>query len=70
MITPELVARINELSRKQRSSGLDEAEKEEQAKLRRIYIDAIKGQVKAHLDAAVKEKEHSHGCGCGCGHKH
>lgn len=64
MITPELVARINELAGKQRAGSLSAAEQEEQAKLRRIYIDCIKGQVKAHLDAV--EKPHSSDCSCGC----
>ena len=42
MITPELIARINELSRKQRSTGLTDAEKIEQNKLRREYLDISK----------------------------
>lgn len=65
MITPELIARINELARKQREGLLSEVEKEEQAKLRRVYIDNIKNQVKTYLDAA-KEHAHSHDCDCGC----
>lgn len=69
MISQETIARINELSRKQRSEGLTDAEKDEQAKLRRLYIDHIKGQVKAALDAAPPA-EHHHGCSCGCHHKH
>ena len=50
MITPELIARINELSRKQRSTGLTDAEKIEQNKLRREYLDNIKAQLKGMLD--------------------
>lgn len=50
MITPELIARINELSRKQRSTGLTDAEKIEQNKLRREYLDNIKTQLKGMLD--------------------
>jgi uncharacterized protein YnzC (UPF0291/DUF896 family) len=71
MITPELVARINELAKKQRSTGLSVSEQAEQAALRRVYIDGIKVQVKSHLDNA-KEAAHTHNCGCGCGgtHKH
>lgn len=71
MITPELVARINELAKKQRSTGLSAAEQAEQTALRRIYIDGIKVQVKSHLDAE-KEHKHTHNCSCGCGchHKH
>lgn len=50
MITPELIARINELSRKQRSTGLTDAEKIEQNKLRREYLYNIKAQLKGMLD--------------------
>ena len=50
MITPELIARINELARKKRSVGLSEEETAEQQKLRRIYLDGIRDQVKGMLD--------------------
>ncbi|SDB09019.1 Uncharacterized protein YnzC, UPF0291/DUF896 family [Pseudobutyrivibrio sp. YE44] len=50
MITEKDIARINELYHKQKGEGLTEAEKEEQAKLRRAYIDAIKGNVRAQLN--------------------
>ena len=66
MITPELIARINELARKQREGTLTAAEKEEQAKVRRIYIDCVKNQVRAYLE----EQGHSPDCDCGCNHKH
>ena len=46
----EIIKRINELAHKQKGEGLNEAEKEEQAKLRRRYIDSIKGNLKAQLD--------------------
>jgi uncharacterized protein YnzC (UPF0291/DUF896 family) len=69
MITPEIISRINELGRKQKAGALTEEEIVEQAKLRRLYIDNIKGQVKAHCDAQ-KMATHSHDCSCGCGHKH
>lgn len=69
MITPEIIARINELARKQKGGALTEAEKDEQAKLRRLYIDHIKGQVKAALDETAKPS-HVEDCGCGCHHKH
>lgn len=69
MITPEMIARINELARKQRGEGLTEAEKEEQARLRRLYIDHIKGQVKDALDPA-RTGDHQAGCDCGCHGKH
>jgi len=50
MITPELIARINELSRKQRSVGLDDKEKQEQKELREIYLEGIRGQMRQMLD--------------------
>lgn len=51
MITDEKVARINELSRKSRTAeGLTEAEKAEQAALRREYVDAVKESLQGHLD--------------------
>ena len=50
MITEKDIARINELYHKSKAEGLTEAEKEEQAKLRRAYIDAIKGNVRAQLN--------------------
>lgn len=69
MITPEMIARINELARKQREKTLSEAELSEQAELRRVYIDVMKARVKEQLEAAGTP-DHHHGCGCGCQHKH
>ena len=45
MITPELLARINELARKKRTVGLSEEETAEQKRLYEIYLAAIRGQV-------------------------
>ncbi len=43
--------RINELARKAKSpGGLTEAEKAEQAVLRRAYIDSVLGNLKGQLD--------------------
>ena len=50
MITKELIARINELSRKQRSAGLTDEEKQEQKNLREIYLEGIRGQMRQMLD--------------------
>ena len=50
MITEEMIGRINELARKSKESGLTEEEKEEQAFLRRAYIDAFKTNLRAQLD--------------------
>lgn len=72
MITPEIISRINELGRKKKAGTLTEEELVEQAKLRRLYIDNIKGQVKAQCDAQKEAtpSTHSHECSCGCHHKH
>ncbi len=50
MITPELLARINELARKKRTIGLTEEELAEQKELYKIYLAAIRGQVTSLLD--------------------
>jgi uncharacterized protein YnzC (UPF0291/DUF896 family) len=68
VITPELIERINELAAKQRQGILTGAEKDEQAKLRQVYVDSIKGQLKAHLDAV--RHSHAQDCDCGCHHNH
>ena len=44
------IDRINELARKQKSEGLTEAEKAEQLKLRREYIEAYKKSLIAQLE--------------------
>ncbi len=44
------IERINELARKQKSVGLTEEEKKEQAILRREYIDSVLGSLRGHLD--------------------
>ena len=50
MITQEQINRINELSRKSKAEGLTEAEKEEQAVLRRAYIDSFKASLVSNLE--------------------
>ncbi len=49
-MTDEKIKRINELAKKAKTEILTNEEKEEQAKLRREYIDAIKGNLKNQLD--------------------
>ena len=51
MITPELLARINELARKKRTVGLTEEELAEQKELYKIYLAAIRGQVTSLLES-------------------
>lgn len=50
MTMDEKIARINELYHKSKAEGLTDAEKEEQASLRRDYINSIKAGLGAHLD--------------------
>lgn len=51
MTMEEKIARINALARKAKSAGLTDAEKEEQARLRRDYIDSVKANLKSQLDS-------------------
>ena len=44
------IRRINELARKAKAEGLTPAEKEEQQKLRREYIAAVKMNLRTQLD--------------------
>ncbi|SFI02066.1 Uncharacterized protein YnzC, UPF0291/DUF896 family [Pseudobutyrivibrio sp. OR37] len=50
MITEKDIARINELYHKSKAEGLSDAEKEEQAALRKAYIAAIRGNIRAQLN--------------------
>lgn len=51
MITDEQLARINALARKSKApEGLAEAEKTEQAALRRAYVEAVKASLRDHLE--------------------
>ena len=56
MITDEDIKRINELYHKSKTEGLTDEEKEEQQRLRKAYVDAIKGNLKANLDNIVIER--------------
>ncbi len=46
----ERIRRINELYHKSQREGLTDAEKEEQAKLRREYVESVRGNLRAQLD--------------------
>lgn len=60
MTLDEKIKRINELYHKQKGIGLTEEEKEEQAKLRRDYIDSVKANLKGQLDNInIQEKDGS-----------
>lgn len=49
-MTQEKIDRINELARKQKSEGLTDEEKQEQAILRREYIDSYKRSLVSQLE--------------------
>lgn len=52
------IDRINELYHKSQSVGLTEEEKAEQARLRKEYIEAIRGSMRANLNSiSIKEKD-------------
>lgn len=51
MTMEERINRINELARKSRVTKLTAEEKAEQAKLRREYIDNIKGNLRVQLES-------------------
>lgn len=56
----ERIARINELYHKSQAEGLTAAEKEEQAGLRKEYIESVKGSLRNQLDNVdIKEKDGS-----------
>ena len=55
-----MIDRINTLAHKAKSVGLTEAEKEEQAQLRREYIATIRMDLRAQLDSIdIKEPDGS-----------
>ena len=49
-MTQEKIIPINELARKQKAEGLTEAERQEQAMLRREYIESFKQSLVAQLE--------------------
>ena len=46
----QVIARINELAKKAKTEGLNDAETAERDKLRRIYIDSVKANLVGQLD--------------------
>lgn len=58
MITKEQIDRINELAHKSKAQGLTDPEKEEQAKLRRLYIDSFKESLVGQLENTYIVDEH------------
>lgn len=54
------IARINELYHKSKSEGLTPEEKEEQQRLRKEYIEAVRGNLRKELDnISIIEKDGS-----------
>ena len=49
-VTQAQIDRINQLARKSKAEGLTAEEKEEQALLRREYLDAVRGNLEAQLN--------------------
>lgn len=49
-VTKEQIDRINQLARKSKAEGLTLEEKQEQAHLRRLYIDAVKASLVGQLE--------------------
>ena len=52
------IARINELAKKAKTEGLTPEEVQERDALRRVYIDAVKKNLTAHLDNTYIVDEH------------
>lgn len=59
MTMEEKIARINALARKAKAEGLTDGEREEQAQLRRDYIDSVKANLKSQLDSLYVLDEES-----------
>ena len=55
----EQIDRINELYHKSQAVGLTDAEKEEQAALRKQYVADIKASLRGHLNISIVEKDGS-----------
>ena len=60
LITEDEIARINELWHKSKEGELTASEKEEQDKLRRLYIDSVKQNLRGHLNnISIKHEDGS-----------
>ena len=51
----ERIARINELYHKSQNEGLNDAEKEEQARLRKEYVENIRANLRGQLESITIE---------------
>lgn len=52
----ERIRRINELYHKSQADGLTETEKQEQAALRREYVESVRANLRAQLDGISIER--------------
>ncbi len=52
----ERIKRINELYHKSQKEGLMEEEKQEQARLRKEYVESVRSNLKSQLDNIVIER--------------
>lgn len=52
----ERIARINALYHKSQKEGLTEAEKEEQARLRKEYVASVRANLRGQLDSITIER--------------
>lgn len=57
MTLEEKIARINELYHKSKKEGLTDAEKEEQATLRKEYIANVRANLRGHLNQIDVQNE-------------
>ena len=67
------IERINHLYHKSQAQGLTAAEKTEQRHLRQKYLEAIKGNLRSHLEYLKPEKSEAKYCvdkSCNCGKHH
>ena len=58
-MTPEKIARINELAKKKKTEGLTPEEEVEQAKLREEYIEGYRRSVRHHIEG-IKAVSYTH----------
>ena len=57
-MTNEKIARINELAKKSKTTGLTDAEKAEQQALRQEYVADVKASLRAQLEhTSIKEPD-------------
>ena len=57
-MTNEKIARINELAKKSKTTGLTDAEKAEQQALRQEYVADVKASLRAQLNnTSIKETD-------------